>query len=96
MYSCFLDDRESLVNPCFNTGVFLKTLKLLPQYDQPINEHLEEVRIHGKEHCKADACKKGGKNKNGRGSWLAFLSNDIQDKFIKIIGQEISSMGIDR
>ena len=33
-----------------------------------------------------------GKGVKGRGSWLTFLSNDIQNKIINIIGKEISSV----
>ena len=88
----FRGHRESLANPGLNTGIFLETLKLLSQYDQPINEHLEKVRFHQEEHSKTNISNKNGKGVKGRGSWLTFLSNDIQNKIINIIGKEISSV----
>ena len=70
----------------------METLKLLSQYDQPINEHLEKVCNHQEEHSKTDISNKDGKGVKGCGWWLTFLSNDIQNKLISIIGKEIASV----
>ncbi|XP_046844763.1 uncharacterized protein LOC124438631 [Xenia sp. Carnegie-2017] len=83
---------ESLTNFYVNTGNFLETLKLLSEYDQPINEHLEKVCDHQVKQSTKDGGKTDEKGIKGRGSWLTFLSNDIQNKLINITGKEISSV----
>ena len=85
----FRGHRESLTDgPEVNKGNFLESLNYLSAYDVTIENHLEKVR---NQQALSRTRKGGNKGAKGRGSKLTFLSNDMQNNVINIIGREITS-----
>ena len=72
--------KESLTEYSDNLGNFLELLKVISNYDIPLQQHLEKVKQQQIE-------RKGAR---GRGSLLTFLSSDIQNKVIHVISNLIT------
>lgn len=60
----------------------------MSEYDAATKDHLSKVTTM---HTKVSELQAGKQGAKGRGSKLTFLSNDSQNKLIRIIGEEITS-----
>ena len=71
-----------------NNGNFLELLKLLAKYDDKINAHLHKVEAGQK--------KSRSQKEKGRGSKITFLSDKSQNKLIGIIGDQITTVIVEK
>ena len=67
-----------------NNGNFLQILQLLGKYDEKIDSHLQKV--------KHDQAKSRAQKKKGRGSKVTFMSDKSQNKLIRMIGDQITTV----